>query len=213
MTEREKRPVLARNSLARRDWFETTPAGWGSGAAVEIDDDATFDTFRARHERVGRIEFGLRYPNPFLLFRMPSPGGRSNSRDRTLSPDEFDELGTPGLGTTLIAPARDGNRGEFASVVSIGRTEDNDIVIRHPCISRFQAYLTFEGDRMTVTDGGSLNGTQVEGERLPANVQMEVRSGTRMTFGRTVSALLLSPMDTWACLRGKQLWGIRGQRG
>ena len=48
----------------------------------------------------------------------------------------------------------------------VGRTEDNDLAIDHPQVSRHHARFERVAARWTVTDLGSTNGTYVNGQRV-----------------------------------------------
>jgi DNA-binding winged helix-turn-helix (wHTH) protein len=50
--------------------------------------------------------------------------------------------------------------------IGIGRCEDNDVVLRDRCVSRHHARITCSGERYTVQDLGSRNGTQINGRRI-----------------------------------------------
>jgi hypothetical protein len=49
--------------------------------------------------------------------------------------------------------------------VTIGRSEENDVVLTDPQVSRRHARIVLEDGRVTIEDAGSLNGTYVNGER------------------------------------------------
>jgi pSer/pThr/pTyr-binding forkhead associated (FHA) protein len=51
--------------------------------------------------------------------------------------------------------------------VSIGRSPDNAIVIDNPAVSHYHARVFKEEDRLMLEDFGSLNGTFVNGQRVP----------------------------------------------
>jgi eukaryotic-like serine/threonine-protein kinase len=54
--------------------------------------------------------------------------------------------------------------------LSIGRTPDNDVILTHEAISRHHLRVDWNGDAAVVTDRGSINGTLLDGTRLPPNV-------------------------------------------
>jgi phosphatidylserine/phosphatidylglycerophosphate/cardiolipin synthase-like enzyme len=60
-------------------------------------------------------------------------------------------------------------------VTTIGRSEENDVVVADPLASRFHARITLSGDECVVTDLGSHNGTFVNGERIETRTPL--RSG------------------------------------
>ena len=55
-----------------------------------------------------------------------------------------------------------------APVTTIGRCEDNDVVIEDRWVSRYHAEVHHEKDQYTVHDLGSKNGTLVNGQRIAA---------------------------------------------
>ena len=68
----------------------------------------------------------------------------------------------------------------------IGRREgENDIVVADSYCSGRHAELIVEHDKLTVTDLGSTNGTQVNGVALQPNSPQEIKSGDVLLIGRT----------------------------
>jgi FHA domain/Protein of unknown function (DUF3662) len=66
---------------------------------------------------------------------------------------------------------------------TIGRSEESDIFLVDPSVSRNHATLKIDGDGAVVDDLGSTNGTFVNGER--ATGARRVVSGDVLTFGNT----------------------------
>lgn len=64
--------------------------------------------------------------------------------------------------------------------MSVGRTDDNAIVIQDPSISSRHGEFTFDGSQWTFTDLGSTNGTKVHGQ---ATSQFVLANGTSFTLG------------------------------
>jgi DNA-binding response OmpR family regulator len=60
-----------------------------------------------------------------------------------------------------------------AAIVTIGRSEDNDVVIPDRWISRYHAQLRCEGSRCIVDDLGSKNGLFVNGRRVASSTPLE----------------------------------------
>jgi DNA-binding response OmpR family regulator len=60
-----------------------------------------------------------------------------------------------------------------AATVTIGRSEDNDVVIPDRWISRYHAQLRCEGSRCIVDDLGSKNGLFVNGRRVTSSTPLE----------------------------------------
>jgi DNA-binding response OmpR family regulator len=94
----------------------------------------------------------------------PAPTGEQRSEAllvlRQQGPDGYPQ--DPGQTWTLDKP-----------VTSIGRWEDNDIVIPDRWVSRHHAHIRREGTRYVVEDLGSKNGLFVNGKRVITPVALE----------------------------------------
>jgi ABC transport system ATP-binding/permease protein len=66
------------------------------------------------------------------------------------------------------------------SLMVIGRTEDNDVVVNHRSISRHHARITEENGRYTIIDLQSSNGVRVNGEEYG---KVELRRGDLIDLG------------------------------
>jgi len=71
----------------------------------------------------------------------------------------------------------------FVDLITLGRTEGNDIMIEDISVSRFQAFFRRRYGRWFVCDAGSSNGTRVNGKRLQSRTEAEVVSHTKLHFG------------------------------
>jgi ABC-type multidrug transport system ATPase subunit/pSer/pThr/pTyr-binding forkhead associated (FHA) protein len=69
------------------------------------------------------------------------------------------------------------------SVISIGRTPDNQIVVNHPQVSSKHAQIVKSGDQLFLEDRGSANGTFVRGQRLASGQKVPVASGEKVFIG------------------------------
>jgi pSer/pThr/pTyr-binding forkhead associated (FHA) protein len=92
------------------------------------------------------------------------------------APGELNSSVVHGLGG-LSAPDSDGGglEDEIARVL-VGRTEENDIIVDDTTVSRRHASLVRRrSGRWAIVDEGSLNGTFLDGERVPAQRPIEIR--------------------------------------
>ncbi len=71
----------------------------------------------------------------------------------------------------------------FVDLITLGRTDGNDISITHKSVSRFQAFFRRRHGRWFVCDAGSSNGTQVNRKRLRPRTEVEVLSHSMLQFG------------------------------
>jgi pSer/pThr/pTyr-binding forkhead associated (FHA) protein len=101
---------------------------------------------------------------------------------------ESKEIQIEPLPPTPIDPVfviRKSDRNSFASKILIGRTETNDIVIPHITVSKHHAYFKDdpEANRYTITDTGSTNGTQLNGQPISPKDSRYLSDGDQICFG------------------------------
>jgi ABC-type multidrug transport system ATPase subunit/pSer/pThr/pTyr-binding forkhead associated (FHA) protein len=70
-----------------------------------------------------------------------------------------------------------------SSVVTIGRTPDNQIVVNHAQVSSKHAQIMKVGDQLFLEDRGSANGTFVRGQRIAPGQRVPVTSGEKVFIG------------------------------
>jgi hypothetical protein len=81
--------------------------------------------------------------------------------------------------------------------ISVGRARNQDIVLRHPSVSKFHAW--FERDAtgaLRVADSGSKNGTRVNQDESSRRELTKVNPGDTIRFG-SVETLICSPETLW----------------
>lgn len=89
----------------------------------------------------------------------------------------------------------------FPSMITVGRTTNNDITLPSPQISKFHAYFRLTAGRLELADAGSRNGTWVGVQRLaPKAPPVPVKSGDRIRFGH-FELRLLDAGGCWDQLR------------
>jgi ABC-type multidrug transport system ATPase subunit/pSer/pThr/pTyr-binding forkhead associated (FHA) protein len=103
-----------------------------------------------------------------------------------------------------------------SSVVTIGRTPDNQIVVNHPQVSSKHAQIVQVGDQLLLEDRGSANGTFVRGQRIAAGQRVPVASGEKVfvgpmplviNIGDSRVHVVVEDQADWA---GKPLYEIEG---
>jgi len=87
---------------------------------------------------------------------------------------------TAEFSATLVA--QDGTEHTLAGEMRVGRTEDSEVTIADPRVSRNHAVLRVEGTRVLLEDMGSANGTLVNGLRLVGSV--ELKNGDDIQFDK-----------------------------
>jgi hypothetical protein len=84
----------------------------------------------------------------------------------------------------------------FPSMITVGRTHNNDLCIPDVNVSRFHAFFRVHSDRVELADAGSANGTFVGKDRLePKGPAKIVIPGDRVTF----ALLEYDFLDAGAC--------------
>ena len=71
----------------------------------------------------------------------------------------------------------------FPFGVTIGHTDNNDICLRDPSVSRFHAYIQNELTAPVLIDTGSKNGTFIRGELVPPRSPHLLAPGDEIRFG------------------------------
>ena len=124
---------------------------------------------------------------------VPPPGDR-HAFLLVLSGPSFGEL-------FALPPGRD---------LTVGRREDADVPLRDDGISRRHALVRVEGDTATVRDLGSVNGTWVNGKRLP---EARIEHGARLHLGTntTLQYLWVDELEVRHGVEGRHV-GVSEQR-
>ena len=103
-------------------------------------------------------------------------------------------------GRPLVLPLRK-VQSTFPSMITIGRTENNDLVVPDEQVSKFHAFFRLVGERVEISDAGSRNGTFVGGRRIEsrgASVPLPAR--VQLAFG-AVEFQLFDARGCWEWLR------------
>jgi pSer/pThr/pTyr-binding forkhead associated (FHA) protein len=81
-------------------------------------------------------------------------------------------------------------------VFQIGRTTDNDIILRHDTISRVHAELTVSKDCLRIKDLHSSSGTRLNGK--PCSFEKKIKSGDQLLLGLVNLTLTLEGQGSTA---------------
>jgi hypothetical protein len=133
---------------------------------------------------------------PYLfLLGEESPSSAQRARQRV---DDFDGPTVGGVSSVprasaaprrLVLPVRKTND-TFPSMISVGRTANNDIVLRDSHISRLHAYFHLVADGLELADADSTHGTYVGGRRLAARAAERVLPDQTIRFADWTLTLL-----------------------
>ncbi len=110
----------------------------------------------------------------------PAPGA---DEEDTLVGPALEPTPAPTLAAQLVLP--DGSSLDLVEAISIGRDQDNDVVLREDRqVSRHHARIIPQQGRSVIEDLGSANGTWVNHEKLSA--PRELQDGDVIQVGRTL---------------------------
>jgi pSer/pThr/pTyr-binding forkhead associated (FHA) protein len=114
----------------------------------------------------------------------PAPVAETMAMGSTKPPSAFST--TPGTGTQAeltIETGPDAGHSHRASdhAVRLGRSPDNDVILRDPATSGHHARVERRGDQFWIVDLGSTNGTLVNGESVQ---EKQLNHGDRLTIGQ-----------------------------
>jgi hypothetical protein len=103
------------------------------------------------------------HPYPWLVWDLGKP-----SQEPIIAPtlSHGGKRSLPSVGEPLAIPVQKGKAASFVLGITFGRTENNDVVLRHEEVSRFHAYVTGGSGGLALIDADSKNGTFVDGTRL-----------------------------------------------
>ncbi len=82
------------------------------------------------------------------------------------------------------------------TVTAIGRSDDNQVILKDSMVSRHHAQLEWDMGALCVTDLGSSNGTMVNGVKIHPGLPFTLKAGDRFTVGSyTLTVRLTSPIE------------------
>jgi hypothetical protein len=95
----------------------------------------------------------------------------------------------------------------FPSMIMLGRTLNNDIVVGDTSISKFHAFFRVGPATIEVADAGSRNGTFVGDKKLTPKQMERLKPGDRVRFARLAFQLLDAPSCWDWLVRAMDQWG------
>jgi hypothetical protein len=163
----------------------------------------SFQDFGRHYAGLSKEDFFARFPTPILVIDFE--GVRDvpddvETQEQPLRPAALTQF-TPGhdekLAQVVVAPLLKSDRNTMPGVVTLGRIEENDIVLPHGVISKLHA--VFRKDPTTgvfsVVDAKSRYGTAVNGQNLPPGESSPLKKRTTLLFARFVLAEIFPPLE------------------
>jgi FHA domain-containing protein len=166
--------------------------------------------YLARCLDLSRADFIKAYPYPFLIGASGSivepQGPQKTGIIERLDPEttlDGDEDVDPIPGPSMVFAIRKVQK-TFGTMITVGRTSNNDIVIRDVTVSKFHAFFRMTPEGIEVGDAGSRNGTWVGKQKLePKGPVVSVPVGANVRFGSLVFQLV-DAGGCWDFLRRKR---------
>jgi pSer/pThr/pTyr-binding forkhead associated (FHA) protein len=161
--------------------------------------------------RTSTVEmFTERWPGYFLLGQWPASGGDEKRMVFTTGAIEIDKpdvrkaakenridamgrISTYKPGITFLLDVKKSARNTWIDWLSVGRAGNNDVILRHPSVSKLHARFHVEGERNDdgvrigdhwLTDLKSTYGTRVGGTDLEPNEPVLLKNGDYVQFGQ-----------------------------
>jgi hypothetical protein len=95
----------------------------------------------------------------------------------------------------------------FPSMITVGRTQNNDVVVPDTSISKFHAYFRIDKGIVEVADAQSRNGTFLGQRRLEPKQPVSIKPGEKVRFAR-VTFQLCDAVAAWDWIvRVQDQWG------
>src|SRR5579883_3274859 len=154
----------------------------------------TLDIFLTEAIQVASKVFSSRNPHPFLFQLNESSASQPLWQTSTARISDSSVRNTRPLFVYPVAKRQGANPFGF---VTLGRALNNDIVLPYPSVSKFHASLRALGGKWTITDADSVNGTGLDGVRLPSEKPAPIDSGMILELGGSLQFMFLGPSETW----------------
>ena len=135
-----------------------------------------------------------------ILAREPADLGRMSTGAFRLAELKKSKAAGNERGRPLVLPLKK-VQSTFPSMITVGRTDNNDLVVPDEQISKFHAFFRLVGDRVELSDAGSRNGTFVGTRRLESRgASAPLRANDGFAFA-AVEFQLFDARGCWEWLR------------
>lgn len=156
----------------------------------------TLEAFLRAHARDDRRSFLEAVTDPHLLVATGlRSGGSSVSTVKVRGAERREEHVAPPM---LLPIRRRDGADRVPGMVTLGRAPNSDVVLAHPRLSRNQAFFSRRRGVWHLGDPCSTNGTSLDGEPVPTDRMVPLRSGARIVFAAALQAVFLEPADLHA---------------
>jgi hypothetical protein len=161
--------------------------------ADDIPEPFGIDHFADDAHRLAPESFLEKHGDAFLVRRGPLEAGRRPLRpQRTMVIENraitvaMTTKGPPANPNLVVIAVQHTGRSPYPSMITVGRTRNNDVILADVVVSKFHAYFKEEGGKLLLQDSDSRNGTWLDGKPVPNSKQgkpVEIQSGAKIKFG------------------------------
>jgi pSer/pThr/pTyr-binding forkhead associated (FHA) protein len=149
--------------------------GWSPLAGSLLDDARS----------LSREEFARRHPDAVLVVPLVQSKDATRITTRVMRADPAERARRDALPFDFV-PVKKSPTNLSNNLVTLGRTDTNDVVIASSEVSKLHALFMLDraSGLLTITDAGSTNGTKVNGRTLTPRTEAEpLRGGEELLLG------------------------------
>jgi hypothetical protein len=128
---------------------------------------------------------------PVLMYEPPERGLVEEDKEYRFTTQSGLTAPVIGGGEPMACVIEKTKENAFKERVTIGRTNNNDVVLEDASVSRFHAYFEQADGQWVVVDAGSRNGSFISGKKLPGRTPTPLFNGMVLRIG-TVKLTFLS---------------------
>lgn len=137
-------------------------------------------------------QFVASYDHPFLVLLTPLKDGIDHSKFITHDTDATSLRNL--LDSPVFFVKKLSERNVFQGMITIGRSNNNDIAIPWSKLSKFHAYFSKQGDQWFVTDHDSSNGTYINRQRIdPQKAYVLEEGSVDLAFSKSLAFFFMTP--------------------
>jgi hypothetical protein len=135
---------------------------------------------------MGEEEFYKAYNHPFLVLLTPLKNSANNSHIVTHGTDVTSLRNL--LDSPIFFVVKQPERNVFEGMITVGRTNNNDIAIPWSKLSKFHAYFSQKGDEWFITDYDSSNGTYINRQLIdPQKPHLLEQGSVDLAFSKSLA--------------------------
>jgi hypothetical protein len=161
--------------------------------ADDVPQPLAIDHYASDAHRLDADAFKARHGDAFLVRKGPLEAGRRPLRPQKTMLIEGHKVDAaltskgPAPSTSLVViPVQHTGRSPYPSMITVGRTRNNDVVLNDVVVSKFHAFFKEENGKLLLLDADSRNGTFIDGTPVPKNkagAAIVAAPGSKIKFG------------------------------